>query len=232
MLLTQASTVATDSLSRLERAAEVAAIAQAWMTVAGIAVAGLWTYLIFVRQRQRFPRASVQHTLLHRTLADGSQLVTVCARLTNIGQGLISIANASVVVQRVAPLSRSLEEQALAAHNPQTSDRRREVLWYRIGYWSTGFTPAIEVEPGETEDILFDFRFSKHERAIKVNTHIENEMKRTSPSRFSKWVPASIRRPQRWIGWQCTSYHNLDDSAPVLRVVPQLSAENTDAAGS
>lgn len=217
--------VTADTLSRLERAAEYSAIAQGWMTVVGIAVAGLWTYQLFVSQRQRYPRASVHQTLLHRTLADGSQLITVCARLSNIGQRLIKVDKATVVVQRLAPLKGTLERDALRTHDPLDAARRREVLWYRVGHWSTGFSPVIEIEPGESEELYFDFRISPNETAVKIQTHIENEMKRHDAGAKSKTILSSIRDPQRWIGWQCTSYHNLGEGAPVLRVVPHLISE-------
>lgn len=208
-----------DTSSKVVGPAELAAIAKAWATVIAIAVAGTWTYLLFVRQRQRYPRATMVQTGLVRDLDATQRVLTVGVALTNIGQRLIQVDYVTTVVQQLAPLGPRALQGALAVHAPLDAAGRREIMWYRIGHRRTGFEAHhFEIEPGETERIEFDFVIARSVTAIKVRTHVENVVKRFSAR---EWVRRklsgvsiiAIRSANRCLGWQCTTYHNLPSSA-------------------
>lgn len=201
--------VAVDSLTALESSAQIAGIVESAVTALGIVVAGVWAYLIFVRQRQRYPRASLRQSLLCRTLPDGARMLTVEVTMANIGQRLIELDSASVVLQQLSPLSKGATRQALLGHDPLDGGGRREVLWYRVGYRRLGFTPVIEIEPGETETLLFEFRVSAKLEALKIQTNIENAVKRSRRNDAPQSKPAALAKAPRWMGWQCTTHHNL-----------------------
>ena len=218
--------------------AQIAVAAEAWAKVVALFVAGVWTYLLFVRQRQRFPRATVVQTGMIRDLDDSRRLLTVTVALSNIGQRLLQIDYVTIVVQQLAPLSATALRDALASHDPLNAAGRREILWYRIGHRRTGFeSNHFEIEPGETERVEFDFTISRSVRSIKIQTHIENVVRRFSARDWIRGVLApvsvlTIRSTNRCLGWQCTTYHNLAPSVEALVKLPNVSnPENADDNG-
>jgi hypothetical protein len=199
-------------------AKDIAAIAESYAKILALAAAGFWTYVLFVRQRQRYPRATIRETGVLRRLDKDRNLLTVGVQLKNIGQRLIEVDYITVVVQQLAPLSQSAITRALGTHNPRNAADRREILWYRIGLRLTRFeNPHLEIEPGESEHLEFDFTVAPSVRTIKVQTHVENVAKRRT---IRNWLlakfPQSARisimqRSARYLGWQCTSYYNLPE---------------------
>jgi len=210
---------ATISTAGANGSTEFATAAESWAKIIAILVAGLWTYLLFVRQRQRYPRATAIQSAIARDLDDKRRVLTVRVALTNIGQRLIQVDYVTVVVQQLAPLRPVSIESAIASHNPLDAAGRREILWYRIAHRRTGFeTHHLEIEPGEAEEIDFDFVIARSVSTIKVQTHIENVLKRDSPRDWLRRLLAgstriSVRSANRCLGWQCTTYHSLPTSA-------------------
>ncbi len=209
-------------------AKDIVAIAESCVKIGAIVVAGSWTYLLFVRQRQRYPRAALMQTGVVRDLDDSQRLLTVGIGLTNIGQRLIQVDSLTVVVQQLAPLRTESLRRALASHNPLDATGRREILWYRIGHRRTAFAPHhFEVEPGETERLEFDFAIARSVTSIKVQSHIENVAKRFPVRdwlrrKFSGISIVAVRPSNRCLGWQCTSYYNLPLSALSLVKLPNI----------
>lgn len=210
--------IAAADTSKHVSAKDSAAIVESYAKTLALAAAGLWTYLLFVRQRQRYPRASIKESGVVRKLDKDRHLLTVGVQLTNIGQRLIEIDYVTVVVQQLAPLSSTAITRALGKHDPKDAASAREILWYRIGLRRTRFQRHhLEIEPGESQHLAFDFAIAPSVRIIKVRTDVENVAKRWS---LRKWLHktfpgervTSIMRPaDRCLGWQCTSYYNLPD---------------------
>jgi hypothetical protein len=217
--------VATDTASHVGPK-ELASIVEAYAKVLALVVAGFWTYLLFVRQRQRYPRATIAQTGMIRDLGNATRLMTIGVSLSNVGQRLIDVDYITVVVQQLAPLGPKALEQALASHEPLNAAGRREIVWFRIGHRRTGFEPRhFEIEPGETESVEFDFVVAASVTTIKVQTHIENVVKRPV---LREWARSAIhmiplRSPNRCLGWQCTSYFNFPPSAATLTKLADVS---------
>ena len=209
---------AADTVSRVT-AKDLSAIVESYAKTLALLAAGLWTYLLFVRQRQRYPRATLRESGMVRRLDGERHLLTVGVQLTNIGQRLIEVDYITVVVQQLAPLSSAAITRALGDHDPKNAAARREILWYRIGHRRTRFeNQPLEIEPSESEYLAFDFAIARTVRSIKVQTHVENISKRLSVrkwllAKFPKSALTSIMRPvDRCLGWQCTSYYNLPET--------------------
>jgi hypothetical protein len=200
---------------------------ESWAKIAGIAVAGIWSYLVFVRQRQRYPRASLKQTVIARDLSVGRRLVTVSVKLSNIGQRLIEVDIVTVVIQQIAPLNSELTLHALRDHDPLNSAGSREIRWFKIGYRRTAFVRGnVEVEPGESEQLNFDFSLESTVDAIKVDVHVENVMKRRPVNDWlrskkgTKWF--SIQRPTRCLGWQCIEFYSFRESPETPRLIEAI----------
>lgn len=176
-------------------------------------VAGLWTYLIFVRQRLRYPGAKVELSLSHRELPNGKRILHVEVKLENIGKTIIRLDKADVVIERVAPLTADILGPLLAQYEPLTPDAPPEISWYRVGHRAHRYQEAIEIEPGECEMLRYDFRIGKNVKIVKVRAHITNCHKR----KFG-----SLRKREKRvteIGWSAVKYYELASQLPPSGVV-------------
>lgn len=170
-------------------------------TIAALVVGGVWTYQLFVRQRQRYPRAVLEQRVFHRDLPDGRRMLHVAATLRNVGSVLISVDRMRTTVERVAPLAPDLLGQLLASHNPQDESGRCEIQWYRIGYRRREFEAgSIEIEPGEEDQFRFDFCLKPAVEVVKITSHIENATKRRRREGLLR------RGAERTIGWEVATY--------------------------
>jgi hypothetical protein len=232
MLLEAIIAVAADTAKQVS-AKDAAAIIESYAKTLALGAAGLWSYLLFVRQRQRYPRASIKESGIVRKLDKDRHLLTVGVQLTNIGQRLIEVDCVRVVIQQLSPLSTEAITRALGNHNPKNAASEREILWYRIGLRRTRFQRHhLEIEPGESQHLAFDFAIAPSVRTIKVRTDVENVAKRWSLKQWLvKQFPGipltSIMRPaDRCLGWQCTSYYNLPgEPGGVVTLINALTVE-------
>jgi len=215
----------TLSISAADSAAQLFSLTsfvESWAKIIGILAAGVWTYLIFVRQRQRYPRATIVQEVLYQQLPIERTLLVVSVSLANIGTTLIEVDYIEVVVARLSPLKKSLISLAVEGHDPLDSAARREFLWYRIAHRRTGFkTGHLEIEPGESEQVNFDFAVSGDLEQIKVGVHVENVFKRhTLRDWLREQLPnlpmVTIRSANRCIGWGCISYYQLASKRTLL----------------
>ena len=200
---------AVQSVAWIEAAKGIESLAK---TVA-LLMAGVWTYLIFVRQRLRYPSAKVELSLSHRELPNAKRILHVEVKLENIGKTIIRLDKADVVIERVAPLTAELLEPLLAQHDPLASDAPPEISWYRVGHRAHRYQQAIEVEPGECEMLRYDFRIGKNVKIVKVRAHVTNCHKR----KFG-----SLRKREKRvieIGWSAVKYYELGSELPPSGVV-------------
>ncbi len=72
-------------------------------TVVAIVVGGIWTYLLFVRTRQRYPRANLTHRITHRKVSDDHMLLRVGLTVVNQGEVLLTLGAGETWVQRMVP---------------------------------------------------------------------------------------------------------------------------------
>ena len=80
---------------------EIIEIVQAVVSVVAITVAALWTWLLFVRTRQKYPRANITHRLAHRPITDGKRLLRVIVEISNVGDVLLSLIQGQARIQQI-----------------------------------------------------------------------------------------------------------------------------------
>jgi hypothetical protein len=191
MLLQQMPAPTSDQLTRVK---DWASIAESFAKVAALFVAAIWTYLLFVRQRQRFPRAKIEHTLVQYPLPAGKVLLRLSVSIANIGNVLLQIAKTNVEIYRVRPWPEALENAILSGAPIQThGPKQKPIDWPLIDAREiTAPEASKEIEPSETENLYFDFVVETSLQKVFIWTYFENQAKR--------------RRP---VGWNTTSMHEL-----------------------
>lgn len=183
----------------------------AWRDMAqviALAVGGVWAYLLFVRGRARFPRASVTHRISHRLLPGGGLLLRVTVVITNSGVIILRIASGFVRVQQVLPLPEYVQELVRKGEDP-VAEGGLDVNWTLLGEraqkWGEG---AFEVEPGETDEVTCDFVLDDGFETVQVYSYFAN-----------------VKKRGRDIGWGLTTLYDLgrNVSEPVERTVESLT---------
>lgn len=79
-------------------------VIQATLTCAGIIVGGLWTYILFVKDREDNWQATLEQSVTSATLAPDGHIVQVTLSIRNTGHTLMHVTKAQVAIQRVLPL--------------------------------------------------------------------------------------------------------------------------------
>lgn len=174
-------------------AKEIADLIEAILTSVGIIVAGIWSYLLFIKRRQKYPRAVVEHYISHRRIDDNAILLVVDSKVTNIGDVLLSLTSAETRIQQILPLDAEML-QAIGQGKPIVQEDDTEAVWPLIHSKKSNWTRRdFQIEPGESDHIRYDFILVHGVQTIEVYTYIDNE---------------SIR--SRKIGWSTTTLYDLD----------------------
>lgn len=183
--------------------------------IAGIAiiVAGYWSYTLFVKKRQKYPRASVSHNITSLQIGFNRCLVRVNTAVSNKGDVLLRISKGEIRLQQVIPLPADVEQSILLGLELIGSEET-EIPWplldRRVNDWKYNH---IEIEPGETEDIQYDFIVNGSIRTVIIYSYFQSIAKQTLIRRL-------FRRP-RDIGWSTTTLYQIPEE-------DNMSDENKD----
>lgn len=168
--------------------------------VLAIVMGGLWTYLLFIRNRLDYPYAKIAHKVTHRVLNKEKTYLSVFVIIENAGKTAINIVSGIIYVRKVLPIDENISllidsaaESDLREANVENlfTDSGRQVAWPEIGYRSPEWkNEDLLIEPGESEEIQFDFIIDSNTETIEIITYFKNVL--------------SERR-----GWKLTTLYDL-----------------------
>jgi hypothetical protein len=164
------------------------------VTIFAIVAGALWTYMLFIQRRQRFPRARVSHRTLIRPVTPSSLLFRVTVSIENTGEVIVRLTKGEVWIQRVEPIADALLESVRKGRDP-VREGKAEFDWPLEAERKIE-SASIEIEPGESENQHFDFVLSSEIRSVLLYSHLENEKKR------ARWFSRN-RVP---VGWNTTTF--------------------------
>lgn len=155
---------------------------QAMATAIALIVAGFWTYLLFVQNREQAPKADMEHTFTRITLDSDRALLRVAAKVTNTGKVLFLAGDVTARVQQIIPLA-SLEQcrrpecpsQLLSKTGNVRPDGKSIAQWPLLDSYKGA--PHFEMEPGESENLVFDLVIPISSSVVQVYTVLENRSK-------------------------------------------------------
>jgi len=176
----------------LSKTKDVADIVHSFFTIAGIVVGGYWTWMLFVKKRQKYPRAKVTHAIAHKPLAHGQRLLHVATSVSNPGEVLLCLVSGFTRVQQVLPVPHEFAEAVRKGEDP-VKVGETEYAWPLLGErtWNWQAEPH-EIEPGESEEIHCDFVVDNQATTLEIYTYFRNKEK-----------------PGRQIGWNVTTLYDL-----------------------
>jgi len=82
---------------------DAAASLRSIFTVIGIIVGGAWVYLIFVKYRQKYPRAKISHAVKILHITDAKCFLRLTITIENTSEVLIAPDLLKVGIQKVIP---------------------------------------------------------------------------------------------------------------------------------
>jgi len=178
----------------LENARAWGEIIQSAVTVIAVVIAGIWTYTLFIKGRQKYPRARLTQAIVHKPLPDGRWWIRVDAGIENVGNVLLSIVHAETTIQQILPILPDLVGENAVL--PICSESPGEIDWPNVETKPCEWKPGdFEVEPGESELVHWDFIVDSGLRTVQIYTFIRNQRKKDRP-----------------IGWCATSVIDLEES--------------------
>ena len=178
----------------METLKDIASIAQSLTTILAIFVSGFWGYWIFIKNRQQYPRVKLSHSIFHRKLGSGKDLVHVIVTIQNIGEILLSLRMLETRIHQVIPLPQKVADSVAKGENPITSDSTEIDSWTELGNHRCNFQKDLfEVEPGEIQEIHHDFLIPEENGTILIYSYLQN-----------------IKKRNRDIGWDLTTFHELN----------------------
>lgn len=172
---------------------DIVTVIQTVVTTIAIFVAGFWTYFVFVKKRQRFPRASISHNIFYKDISGGKLFLNVKTAISNTGDVLLCLESGVVRVQQILPVPKNIDNLIRQGYDPVPEDRT-EVDWPLIGTrsftWEKG---TCEIEPGEHDNFVADYVIDANVQLIAVYSYFKNAKKRN-----------------RDIGWGTTTIYEIE----------------------
>ena len=158
------------------------------LTAVGLLAAGLYSIWLY---RNRFPHAKVTHQVSDWPVGD-RHMVRGVVRVENVGKVLIQVRFIRGVLTQVLPAPADVEVAVKARKDPVDRDST-EVVWDTLGDRPKDFSKeGCEIEPGESDEFLFDFVIDADVRKVQFYSHIEN-----------------VKKFKRNVGWNTTIIYDL-----------------------
>lgn len=96
--------------------------AQALFTSIAIIVGAWWSWSLFIRRRERYPRAKVTHQAVYWPIAANHVLLRVVVDIANNSTVLLSPGEGKILIQQVRPLIAELHSAIVRGDDPVSSD--------------------------------------------------------------------------------------------------------------
>lgn len=156
---------------------DVTEIFQFLFTILAIVIGGSWSYLLFIRRRQIYPRANLKHSIIHRKITNQKNLLHLCVSISNDGEVLISLEKGEVWIHQIIPVTPQLITYIEKGGDP-VREGKTEIQWpllcLRSSKWKKN---DFEIEPGETDSIEYDFVIDERIKCVEVYSQYWNTKK-------------------------------------------------------
>jgi len=187
----------THSIGWIDRVKPWLESLQALTTVVGIIVGGIWTYRVFIVNREGHAHANVAASVSHVALTDKVNLVQVILKVDNTGHELMRLKHATVWLQQVLPVQGCVDQEpcvtdALNAALGQSGRSDDGFPWPIVQQRDAVWTPPRDIEPGESDLSDFEFVVPQSVQVARVYAFIPNEGESRQKTKESGWHVAKL----------------------------------------
>ena len=156
-------------------------------TIIALIFGGTWTYLLFIKTRKKYPSANIDHEICMVPISKEKNLLRINLKITNIGNTLIEVKNATLRVQQILPTDAQIQSLIGVAEEENQQKVEWPLLVDRQILWDSS---KFEIEPNESDYIDYDVFIQSSVEAVLINSHVTNEEK---------------GRREHPLGWHCSS---------------------------
>lgn len=177
-------------------AKDVVALVKDILSIIGILVGAAWTYMLFIKHRQKFPKAEIKHDVVVKKLGHKQRLVHVTVTVKNTGDVLLTLVSHQTRLQEIVPASTDLIQKLHENKDPVKAGES-EFLWPMIGERKSDWSDEDqqrEMEPGESQDFDVDFFVDPETETVSVYSYFTN-----------------MTKSSKEIGWNLTTFHDLEE---------------------
>lgn len=142
------------------------------ISILAIIVAGLWTWKLFVQNRENKAKADIQVTVEVIPLPLEKNLVKPVITIKNLGKVVLKTEYMQMSLSRIIPLSPEIEKMVKTDNSDIVYEGKNRVEWPVIANreWNNPFT----IEPGESQDFSTDFLIEKDDKVLELYIFIDN----------------------------------------------------------
>lgn len=155
---------------------EASEIVSNFATAAALLMAGLWTYVLFVRQRLGYPRLQTTFAPEVFDPTRASRLVRVEVLLKNVSTVVVELRGAELRLRQVIPLPPKVASSVAEGYDPVANEP--QIVWPMLAgrqwSWPSG---ALEIEPGESECLHAEFFMPKEVEVVEFYLFVANQKK-------------------------------------------------------
>jgi hypothetical protein len=171
---------------------ELAEGISALATTIAVFAGGLWTYQLFVKNREKYPRASISHNVSHIDLSVDVRVVSVAVTVSNAGKVLLQIQKLECRLLQLLPPAGSIATHLESPSN-LINNGHQKIAWPMLDRRTWNYAQGeSELEPGEVETFNCDFVIGHDVHVVQVYSHLAN-------------VTKGI------IGWSCSSRFDFEE---------------------
>jgi hypothetical protein len=180
----------------LSAIATIANFLQSAFTVIAIIIGGVWSYMLFVSRRQKYPRAKIEHQVAFRPVVSGKLILNLDVTITNQGDVLLSLVSWEIKAKQMLPPTEQLAQFLLLEGKEKSPTAPEVIVWDMIATRKDEHKKGLfEIEPGEQHQFHLDFLINADVSTILVESFFNNAAKRGKP-----------------VGWSLTTIHDITHS--------------------
>ena len=186
----------------------IAAVANC-ATIIAIVVGGIWTYLLFVRQRLGLPRLNTVITP-HAVRIDQGWLLHVRVDLKNTGSVVLPVRYAELRMLQVVPLPKDIATKITNGFDPVDSGETG-ILWPMLAHREWNWErSAFEIEPGESDSVASDFFVPEDVSVLELYFYLANERKRQKGIGWTTTILQELKRKEVNYMTERTGYQTIE----------------------
>ena len=168
---------------------------QSAITIGAIILGGVWSYMLFISQRERAPHAIVEVKTSVLKLTDEVNLIQVTLKFQNTGHVLIPVIDASARLATVLPLLGCALNDTCATRELnaalENQDRAADKFDWPVLADRDSNTPN-PVEPGETTNLQFEFAIPAYVKVVRVYGFVKNDYTSERDKKREGWLDAQF----------------------------------------
>lgn len=173
---------------------QLAAALQSVATVIALALGGVWTFRLFVRNRLDKPCAIITHNATVKDLSNRGLLIHASVQIQNQSAVMITITSGEVQLIPILPLSDGVTGLLDQYMNPKRSPGMEQIAWpKRLTIPLEWSKDPREIEPHESDTFHFDFVIDEPLSTFKIYSFFVN-----------------VSKGSRDIGWSTTTIHDVN----------------------